>query len=146
MKIPLNFLNWTVISNIKYKVLSSNPVHGEVYSIQHYVIKFVIDLRQVVGFLHRYNWNIVESGVKHYKSYPSSKTLNVAINLHYKLVCWYWQEMDNQSDGGVNEEDTRLSCSEIFWSILWKLLWWKTKLSCPVESKRAILLENFEKA
>jgi hypothetical protein len=29
----------------------SNPVHAEVYSIQHYVIKFVSDLRQVGGFL-----------------------------------------------------------------------------------------------
>ena len=28
-----------------------NATHGEVYSIQHYVIKFVIDLRQVGGFL-----------------------------------------------------------------------------------------------
>jgi hypothetical protein len=26
------------------KVVSSNPAHGEVYSIQHYVIKFVSDL------------------------------------------------------------------------------------------------------
>jgi hypothetical protein len=34
-----------------YKVVSSNPTHGEVYSIQHYVIKFVSDLRQVGGFL-----------------------------------------------------------------------------------------------
>jgi hypothetical protein len=33
------------------KDVSSNPVHGEVYSIQHYVIKFVSDLRQVGGFL-----------------------------------------------------------------------------------------------
>ena len=33
------------------KVVSSSPVHGEVYSIQHYVIKFVSDLRQVGGFL-----------------------------------------------------------------------------------------------
>jgi len=31
--------------------VSSKPVHGEVYSIHHYVIKFVSDLRQVVGFL-----------------------------------------------------------------------------------------------
>ena len=31
------------------------------YSIKHYVIKFVGDLRQVG------NWNIVESGVKHHK-------------------------------------------------------------------------------
>ena len=28
-----------------------NPIHGEVYSIQHNVIKFVNDLRQVSGFL-----------------------------------------------------------------------------------------------
>jgi hypothetical protein len=33
------------------KVVSSNPAHGEVYSIQHYVIKFVSDLQQVGGFL-----------------------------------------------------------------------------------------------
>jgi hypothetical protein len=32
-------------------VVSSNPVHGEVYSIQQYVIKFVSDLGQVDGFL-----------------------------------------------------------------------------------------------
>jgi hypothetical protein len=31
-------------------VLSLNPVHGEVYSTQHYVIKFVSDLRQVGVF------------------------------------------------------------------------------------------------
>jgi hypothetical protein len=33
------------------KVVSSNPVHGEVYSVKYYVIKFVSDLRQVGGFL-----------------------------------------------------------------------------------------------
>ena len=31
--------------------VSSDPIHGEVYSIQHYVIKFISDLRQVSGFL-----------------------------------------------------------------------------------------------
>ena len=36
---------------ITTKVVSLNPTHGEVYSIQHYVIKFVSDLRQVSGFL-----------------------------------------------------------------------------------------------
>jgi hypothetical protein len=36
---------------ITTKVLSSNSVQCEVYSIQHYVIKFVSDLRQVGGFL-----------------------------------------------------------------------------------------------
>ena len=33
------------------KAVSSNPDHGEVYSIQHYMIKFVSDLQQVGGFL-----------------------------------------------------------------------------------------------
>jgi hypothetical protein len=33
------------------EVASSNPVHGEVYSKQQYVIKFVSDLQQVSGFL-----------------------------------------------------------------------------------------------
>ena len=36
---------------ITIKVVSSNPAHGEVYSIHHYVIKFVGDLRQVSSFL-----------------------------------------------------------------------------------------------
>ena len=36
---------------ITTKVVNSNPAHGEVYSIQHYAIKFVSDLRQVSGFL-----------------------------------------------------------------------------------------------
>jgi hypothetical protein len=36
---------------ITNKVVSLNPVHGEVYLIQHYVIKFVSDLRQVGIFL-----------------------------------------------------------------------------------------------
>ena len=36
---------------IATKAVSSNPVHGEVYSIQPCVIKFVSDLRQVDAFL-----------------------------------------------------------------------------------------------
>jgi hypothetical protein len=45
--------------SISTKVVRSNPVHGEVYSIQHYVIKIVNDLRRSVvfsrysGFLHQ---------------------------------------------------------------------------------------------
>ena len=33
------------------KVVSLNPVYGEAYLIQHYMIKIVSDLRQVSGFL-----------------------------------------------------------------------------------------------
>jgi hypothetical protein len=36
---------------ITTKVVISNHVHGDVDSIQHYVIKFASDLRQVGGFL-----------------------------------------------------------------------------------------------
>jgi hypothetical protein len=32
-------------------VVSSKAYHGDVHSIQHYMIKFVSDLRQVGGFL-----------------------------------------------------------------------------------------------
>jgi hypothetical protein len=35
---------------ITTKVMSLNHIHGEVNSIQNYVIKFVSDLRQVSGF------------------------------------------------------------------------------------------------
>ena len=35
--------------------MSSNPAHGEMYSIKHYVKKLVGDLRQI-GFLHQWNW------------------------------------------------------------------------------------------
>ena len=35
--------------SIIFKVVSSNPVHGKMYLIQHYVIEFVSYLRQVCG-------------------------------------------------------------------------------------------------
>jgi hypothetical protein len=41
-------LEFTV--SIITKIVSSNPIHGEMYSMQHYVIKFVCNLRQVDGF------------------------------------------------------------------------------------------------
>ena len=37
--------------SITTKVVSSNPTRGEVYSIQHYVIKFVNDMRQIGDML-----------------------------------------------------------------------------------------------
>ena len=37
--------------HISTKVASSNPAHGEAYSIQRYVIKFVSDMWQAGGFL-----------------------------------------------------------------------------------------------
>ena len=52
-RFTFNVTNWWLISNsyCHIKVVSSNPTHGEVYLIQHYVIKFVSDLWHVNGFL-----------------------------------------------------------------------------------------------
>ena len=36
---------------ITTNVVSSNPLHDDVYVMQHYVIQVVSDLRQVYGFL-----------------------------------------------------------------------------------------------
>ena len=40
-----------MIVSITIKVESLNSAHGEAYSIQHYVIRFVSDLRKDGGFL-----------------------------------------------------------------------------------------------
>ena len=57
---------------ITTEVAISNPIHGKVNLIRHYVIKFVSDLRQVGGFLRIlwFYWNIVESDVKHHNHNP----------------------------------------------------------------------------
>jgi len=57
------------------KVVSSNPVRAEVYSIQHYVIKFVSYLRQVGGFLR-------------VPRFPPPIKLTATIELKY---CWKWR-------------------------------------------------------
>jgi hypothetical protein len=87
-RMMVGFTTTCAISAITTKVVSSNPIHGEVYSIHHYVIKFVSDLWQVSGFLQvlRFfstnktdrHWNIVESGVKHHKlTYIKHLILNI---------------------------------------------------------------------
>ena len=45
-----NFNRSFTVPTVTKFVSFSNPAHGEVYSIQHYVIKFVSDLRQIGGF------------------------------------------------------------------------------------------------
>ena len=56
-------------------VVSSNPSQGEVYNIMWYRLSVTCGRTGVFsgysGFLHwppRYNWNIVESGVKNHKT------------------------------------------------------------------------------
>ena len=56
--------------------MNSIPAHGDVYLIQHYVIKVDSGFHRVLRFLHkwnlppRYNWNINESGIKHNNPNP----------------------------------------------------------------------------
>jgi hypothetical protein len=84
----------------------------EVYSIQHYVIRFVSDLRQVGGFLRvlrfpppikltavRYNWNIVESGVKHYNPNPA----NCILNNNNVLKVLYYRNTTSQRTSLVSD-------------------------------------------
>ena len=69
------------------KVVSSNPTHGEVYSVQHYVIKFGSDLRQVGGFFSpgilfppNYRYSILK--YYYFASTPSRKS-TFPLNRHF---------------------------------------------------------------
>jgi hypothetical protein len=92
---------WFSLYNIMWYSLSVTCDTSVVFSIQHYVIKFVSDLRHVggfhrflpliklvtcyrSGFLHqqnwppRYKWNIVENGVKH----PNPLNMHLPMIIH----------------------------------------------------------------
>ena len=45
------FTTTCAISTCHHKCCEFDPVHGKVYSIQHYIQKFVSNLRQVSDFL-----------------------------------------------------------------------------------------------
>jgi hypothetical protein len=49
-KVLITIWAYVISEPITTNVVSLNPAHGKVYSIQHYVIKFVSDLRRVSGF------------------------------------------------------------------------------------------------
>ena len=63
--------------SITTKVVISNPANGEMYSIQHYVIKVSVTFGRSVVFSgystnktdYHDNLNSVESGAKHYNPY-----------------------------------------------------------------------------
>ena len=62
---------------ITTNVVRSNPAHGEMYSIQHYVIKSVGDLRQVGGIS---STTPVSSTNKTYRHEIAEILLKVALN------------------------------------------------------------------
>ena len=59
--------------------------------VQHYVMKFVCGFLGYSGFLHqynlppRYNWNIVESGIKHHKTKPNHTYCETS-HIDYKWI------------------------------------------------------------
>ena len=64
---------------ITTKVVSMNPFHGEVCTIQHFVIKFVSDMRQVSGFLQVLRFPAP-------KNWPTETLLKVAFNTKRSLL------------------------------------------------------------
>jgi hypothetical protein len=58
--------------------MNSNHSHGDVYSIQHYVIKFVSDLQQISGFL-------LVLDHDHDGPYISKETINKYSLLYYDV-------------------------------------------------------------
>ena len=88
----------TIILHITTEVVSLNPVHGEVYSKQHNVWMFVSDFWQLDDFLWLpppikltatiYNWNIIESGIKHhYPNQTNNKILTCLFFTLHSCVC-----------------------------------------------------------
>jgi len=49
-------LKTTYVTNRYHHIVMSNPAHGQVYSMHHYVIKFASDLRQVGGILQMFRF------------------------------------------------------------------------------------------
>jgi hypothetical protein len=84
-----------------YLQTAPNKAHGEVYSIQLYVIKFDSDLLQFGGFLRvlrfpppRYNWIIFESGVKHHN--PNLKPIMIIGSFQcvdFFTIKYWWRYM-----------------------------------------------------
>jgi hypothetical protein len=74
---------------ITTQVVSSNPVHGEVYSIQYYVKMFASDLRQIGSFLrvHRFS-----STIKTERDDITEILLKVALNIMVLIINieWIW--------------------------------------------------------
>ena len=82
---------WSYGARVYNYLCLSKPAHGDVYSIQHYVIKFVSGDRSVVfsgyaDFLHvsnwppRYKWYIVKSAGKCHNPNPSF--------IHVRALSW----------------------------------------------------------
>ena len=73
-----------------------NPVHGEVYSIQHYVIKFVSDFHQASFLDHWVGFNIVFDFFSNRNGCFGLIMLSCSLNFSYLLP------RHSLCDGNVN--------------------------------------------
>ena len=73
------------------KVVSSNSVHGDAHSIQHYVIKYVSELRQVDGFLRAFRFpppiKLTATVREHLSSSPVFFVLSYYVSLLSEFRC-----------------------------------------------------------
>ena len=86
------------IMHVTIKDESSNPVHGEVYTIQTFVIKFTRDLRQASGFLMRSPVSSTNKTDRHDLTEillkVGSNTLALTLLSNYK--CSHFYERENK--------------------------------------------------
>ena len=77
--------------DITTKVVRSNPTHGKVYSIQHYVIKFFCDLQQVGCFFPGTPVSFINKTDHHYTAEILLKvalsTITLTLILLFMLIC-----------------------------------------------------------
>ena len=92
---------------ITTKVVTSNTAHGGVYSIQHYVIKFISDLRQTTG-LWFFLGTLVFSTIKTDRQDLSEILLKVALNT--KTLTHISEMCKSNCD-----EHYRHHCPQIIW-------------------------------
>jgi len=116
-----------VISN---DVVSSNPAHDDVYSIQHYVIKSVSDLRQVGGT----PGTLVSATNKTDRRYMTEKLLKVVLNtITLTLICymyisvwpstWLWTSYDIRWWVNSTETGRFVLIRKYIFFMIFKILW-----------------------
>jgi hypothetical protein len=99
----VSLILWIVLYNYRYylqNMFESRSGRG----VQHYMIKFVSHLRQVGGFLpvllfpppiKRFNWNIVESRVKHRQANRIFSAVTLIFMKKYNIYLIYLYHISN---------------------------------------------------
>ena len=140
-------------------VVSSNPVHGEVYSIQHYVIKFVGDLLQVCGFL-RVLWfplpikltattyNLKYCWKWHYKPQTSKPThpKTVLLDLIIILTLVWMKENDIAKSMWIHCKTSKQKTKQkaIEWNYWFTIIMWRRTITSGQNLKLCCNYSNYQ--